>query len=77
MVPVHGRPWVRSGYWHWNGLEPFLASRGYLVISPEFRGSTGCGAAHFDSGFKQWGRAMQDDAADAARWAVAQGWADR
>lgn len=55
---------------------PFLASRGYVVIQPEFRGSTGFGPAHFEAGWKQWGGAMQDDLADAAKWAVKQGWAD-
>jgi dipeptidyl aminopeptidase/acylaminoacyl peptidase len=54
-------------------MEQFLASRGYLVISPEFRGSTGYGAAHFKAGWKQWGQAMQDDVADALLWAQAQG----
>jgi dipeptidyl aminopeptidase/acylaminoacyl peptidase len=77
VVLVHGGPWVRDGYWRWKAMEQFLASRGYVVISPEFRGSTGYGAAHFRAGFKQWGQAMQDDVADAARWAMAQGWADR
>jgi dipeptidyl aminopeptidase/acylaminoacyl peptidase len=46
------------------------------VLEPEFRGSTGFGHAHFAAGHKQWGRAMQDDIADAARWAIAQGIAD-
>jgi dipeptidyl aminopeptidase/acylaminoacyl peptidase len=46
------------------------------VLQPEFRGSTGFGGAHFRAGWQQWGRAMQDDLADAAAWAVKQGWAD-
>jgi dipeptidyl aminopeptidase/acylaminoacyl peptidase len=77
VVMVHGGPWVRGGHWRWKPMEQFLASRGYVVVSPEFRGSTGYGSAHFRAGWKQWGRAMQDDVADAARWAIAQGWADR
>jgi dipeptidyl aminopeptidase/acylaminoacyl peptidase len=76
VVLVHGGPWVRGGYWGWDGFDQFLASRGYLVISPEFRGSTGFGEEHFKAGWKQWGRAMQDDVADALNWAVKQGWAD-
>lgn len=77
VVLVHGGPWVRGGHWGWRSMEQFLASRGYVVISPEFRGSTGYGAAHERAGWKQWGRAMQNDVADAARWAIDKGWADR
>ena len=54
-------------------MNQFLASRGYLVIEPEFRGSTGFGVAHFKAGWKQWGLAMQDDVADALLWAQKQG----
>lgn len=77
VVMVHGGPWLRGGHWQWDGMDQFLASRGYVVVSPEFRGSAGFGYAHREAGFKQWGRAMQDDVADAARWAQKQGWADR
>ena len=77
VVLVHGGPWVRGGHWRWDAMEQFLASRGYLVISPEFRGSQGYGQAHFEAGWKQWGRTMQDDVADAVLWAQAQGLADK
>ena len=77
VVLVHGGPWVRDGYWRWSAMQQFLASRGYLVINPEFRGSRGYGQAHFEAGWKQWGRAMQDDVADAVLWAQAQGLADK
>jgi dipeptidyl aminopeptidase/acylaminoacyl peptidase len=73
VVLVHGGPWVRGNVWGWHGQAQFLASRGYVVIEPEFRGSTGYGNAHFRAGFRQWGQAMQDDVADALRWAQAQG----
>jgi dipeptidyl aminopeptidase/acylaminoacyl peptidase len=76
VVLVHGGPNVRGGSWEWEAEAQFLASRGYLVIQPEFRGSTGFGFAHFRAGWKQWGRAMQDDLADAATWAIKKGWAD-
>lgn len=75
VVMVHGGPWVRGGNWSWNAWEQFLASRGYVVISPEFRGSTGYGQDHFRAGWKQWGQAMQDDVADALLWARASGMA--
>ncbi|MBA3058985.1 MAG: prolyl oligopeptidase family serine peptidase [Gammaproteobacteria bacterium] len=73
VVLVHGGPWVRGGHWKWQPFEQFLASRGYLVISPEFRGSTGYGDAHYRAGWKQWGQTMQDDVADALLWAQKQG----
>jgi dipeptidyl aminopeptidase/acylaminoacyl peptidase len=76
VVLVHGGPWVRGTHWEWEPTAQFLASRGYVVIEPEFRGSTGYGYKLFHAGWKQWGLAMQDDIADATRWAVQQGWVD-
>ncbi|MBL8330960.1 MAG: S9 family peptidase [Rubrivivax sp.] len=76
VVLVHGGPFVRGHEWGWNADAQFLASRGYLVVEAEFRGSTGYGAKHFRAGWKQWGLKMQDDVTDATRWAVAQGLAD-
>jgi dipeptidyl aminopeptidase/acylaminoacyl peptidase len=76
VVLVHGGPWVRGTHWEWNPQAQFLASRGYVVIEPEFRGSEGYGFKHFRAGWKQWGLAMQDDVADAVQWAVKQGWVD-
>ncbi len=76
VVLVHGGPFVRGGSWSWQPEVQFLASRGYAVLQPEFRGSTGFGEGHFKAGWKQWGQAMQDDLADGARWAVAHGHAD-
>lgn len=76
VVLVHGGPFVRGGSWSWQPEVQFLASRGYAVLQPEFRGSTGFGDSHFKAGWKQWGQAMQDDLADGARWAIAQGIAD-
>jgi len=76
VVWVHGGPYVRGARWAWTAESQFLASRGYLVVEPEFRGSTGYGQKLFRAGWKQWGLKMQDDIADAARWAVAQGLAD-
>lgn len=76
VVLVHGGPWARGAAWGWDAEVQFLASRGYAVLQPEFRGGTGFGQKHFKAGFKQWGQTMQDDLADAARWAIAQGVAD-
>jgi dipeptidyl aminopeptidase/acylaminoacyl peptidase len=76
VVLVHGGPYVRGNDWRWSADSHFLASRGYVVLEPEFRGSTGYGAAHFHGGWKQWGLKMQDDIADATRWAIKEGIAD-
>ncbi len=76
VVLVHGGPYVRGAQWGWNPQTQFLASRGYAVLEPEFRGSAGFGTRHFRAGWKQWGLAMQDDIADGAKWAIAEGIAD-
>lgn len=76
VVLVHGGPWMRGGHWRWDPLPQFLASRGWLVIEPEFRGSDGYGRAHMEAGFRQWGQAMQDDVADALLWAREKGLAN-
>ncbi|MBV1775634.1 S9 family peptidase [Burkholderiaceae bacterium DAT-1] len=76
IVLVHGGPYVRGGHWAWDRDAQFLASRGYAVIQPDFRGSTGYGTKFFTAGMHQWGLTMQDDLADAAQWAIKQGIAD-
>ena len=76
VVLVHGGPWVRGSTWGWNSMSQFLASRGYAVLEPEYRGATGYGEKLYHAGWKQWGLAMQNDVADATRWAIAQGYAD-
>jgi dipeptidyl aminopeptidase/acylaminoacyl peptidase len=59
MFP-HGGPWARDG-WGFNGYAQFLANRGYAVLAPNFRGSTGYGKKFLNAGNKQWGDLMQDD----------------
>lgn len=76
VMLVHGGPWMRGSQWGWEAQAQFLASRGYAVLAPDFRGSTGYGGRHFQAGWRQWGMAMQDDIADGAKWAIAQGYAD-
>ncbi|MDQ2820855.1 MAG: prolyl oligopeptidase family serine peptidase [Pseudomonadota bacterium] len=76
VVLVHGGPWVRGASWEWEPESQFLASRGYAVLEPHFRGSTGLGYDHFAASFKQWGLSMQNDIADGTRWAATQGYAD-
>ena len=76
VVLVHGGPFLRGSEWGWEADSQFLASRGYAVLKPEFRGSTGYGTRLFQAGWKQWGLKMQDDIADSVKWAVQQGYAD-
>jgi dipeptidyl aminopeptidase/acylaminoacyl peptidase len=76
VVLVHGGPFIRGEEWGFAPDSQFLASRGYLVIQPEYRGSQGYGDTLFKAGWRQWGLGMQDDVTDATRWAIAQGLAD-
>jgi dipeptidyl aminopeptidase/acylaminoacyl peptidase len=75
IVFPHGGPTANDspGY---DALAQFLASRGYLVLQPQFRGSTGFGRAFEEAGTGEWGGKMQDDLTDSVAWAVAQGLAD-
>lgn len=76
VVLVGDPQWQRSGYWEWNDEVQFLASRGYTVLQPQPRGTEGYGRAHTAAGIKQWGRAIQDDIADAVQWAAKNGYTD-
>lgn len=76
VLLVHGGPWVRGGQWEWEPMAQFLASRGYVVLAPEFRGSTGYGEKLYRAGWRQWGRAMQDDLQATVQWAVQRGLVD-
>jgi dipeptidyl aminopeptidase/acylaminoacyl peptidase len=71
----HGGPWRRDK-WGYNRYAQWLANRGYLVLQPNFRGSSGYGKKFLNAGNKQWGRKMHDDLIDAVNWAVMMGLAD-
>lgn len=75
VVLVNRNPWQRS-VWEWDEEVQFLATRGYAVLQPQSRGMHGYGERHQRAGDRQWGLAMQDDLADAVKWAVAQGYTD-
>jgi len=57
-------------------LAQVLASRGYLVLQPNYRGSDGAGRTFMDAGKAQWGRQMQSDLDDGVRYLVSEGLAD-
>jgi|CXWL01.1.fsa_nt_gi dipeptidyl aminopeptidase/acylaminoacyl peptidase len=75
IVVPHGGPWARDA-WGFNNLAQFLANRGYAVLSPNFRSSTGYGKKFLNAGNKQWGDKMQDDITWGVKYLVAQGIAD-
>ncbi len=76
VMLVHGGPFVRGVSWKWERERQFLASRGYAVMEPEFRGSQGYGWKHFRAGWKQLGMAMQDDLQDGVEALVKRGIVD-
>lgn len=75
VVYPHGGPWARD-HWGFDNYVQFFANRGYVVFQPQFRGSTGYGATHFEAGFKEWGYKIQDDISDGVKWLIEQGIAD-
>jgi acetyl esterase/lipase len=77
VVVPHGGPWSRDHLdWDSSGWTQFLATRGYAVLQPQFRGSTGWGMSLWKAGDEQWGLKMQDDNDDGVAWLVAEGVAD-
>ena len=72
---IHGGPWARDT-WGYSSLAQFLANRGYAVLQPNFRGSTGYGKAFLNAGNNEWGDAMQDDITDGVKHLVEQGLVD-
>ncbi len=75
IVMPHGGPSARD-FWGFDWLAQFFASRGYAVLQPNYRGSTGYGDAWFEkNGFRSWPTAI-GDVLDAGRWLVADGIAE-
>jgi dipeptidyl aminopeptidase/acylaminoacyl peptidase len=75
ILMPHGGPGARDDE-EWDWWVQFLASRGYAVLQPNYRGSTGFGTKFYKLGEGQWGLKMQDDLVDAVGWAAKQGIAD-
>lgn len=75
VVVPHGGPWGRDA-WGYNSLAQFLANRGYAVLQPNFRASTGYGKKFLDAGNLQWGDKMQDDITWGVKHLIEQGIAD-
>jgi acetyl esterase/lipase len=75
IVMPHGGPSARD-IWRFDYLAQFYAARGFAVLQPNFRGSTGYGDEWFkQNGFRSWPTAI-GDVLDAGKWLIAQGIAD-
>ena len=76
VVFPHGGPWARdsAGY---DTTAQFLANRGYAVLQPNFRASTGYGKKFLNAGNGEWGRKMQDDITWGVKSLVASGIVDQ
>ena len=75
VVLPHGGPEARD-YIDFDWQTQTLASRGYAVLQPNFRGSTGYGESFVAAGHGEWGRKMQTDLSDGVRHLVSQGIVD-
>jgi dipeptidyl aminopeptidase/acylaminoacyl peptidase len=75
IVLPHGGPYAHD-YFRFDWLAQFLATRGFAVLQPQFRGSTGYGKAFEEAGYRQWGGLMQDDVTDGVAAMIDRGIAD-
>ena len=75
VVMPHGGPRARDDQTFWF-LSQFVASRGYAVFQPNFRGSEGYGRRFEHAGRNEWGGKMQEDVTDGVNWMIAEGVAD-
>lgn len=77
IVNVHGGPMGPRDNWGFNWETQLLASRGYLVMQVNYRGSGGFGKAFQDMAYGQWADGIMNDVIDATKWSIAQGYADK
>lgn len=75
IVMPHGGPFARDG-WDYDPWVQYLAGKGYAVLQPNYRGSTGFGRKMTARGDGEWGRGMQDDADDGVAWLAGRGTID-
>ncbi len=75
IIMPHGGPFARDE-WSYDPFVQFLANRGYAVLQPQFRGSTGYGKDFVAKGYGEYGRKMQDDLDDGVDWLVRAGKVD-
>ena len=75
VVLPHGGPWARD-FITYNDWAQFFANRGYVVLQPNYRGSSGYGTLFENRGHGEWGEGMQRDLDDAVHWLIEQEIAD-
>ncbi|WP_260736632.1 alpha/beta hydrolase family protein [Tunturiibacter lichenicola] len=75
IVFPHGGPWARDSF-GFDTFAQFFANRGYAVLQPNFRSSTGYGKKFLNAGNGEWGRKMQDDLTWGVKALVADGTVD-
>ena len=75
VVFPHGGPWGRDSFGY-DTFAQFLSNRGYAVLQPNFRASTGYGKKFLNAGNGEWGRKMQDDLTWGVKALVADGTVD-
>ena len=76
VVLPHGGPAGRDYGDGFEWLRQFLATRGYAVFQPQFRGTEGFGDAFQAAGKRQWGLLMQDDVTDGVHALIDKGQVD-
>ena len=76
ILNPHGGPMGPRDYWGFNTETQMFASRGYLVMQVNYRGSGGFGKGFMDMAYGNWATGIMNDLIDATRWAIAQGYAD-
>lgn len=72
----HGGPIGIADSWGYEEDSQFLASRGYLVLQVNYRGSAGRGMNFEHAGYRHFGDRIQQDLIDGVHWAIDQGMAD-
>lgn len=76
IVLPHGGPEARD-YFEFDRWVQALASRGWWVLQPNFRGSGGFGRGFTEAGHRRWANRMQEDVEDAAEHVIAAKGLDR
>jgi dienelactone hydrolase len=71
IVMPHGGPIGIHDQWFFDTEAQFLASRGYMVLQPNYRGSSSRGKNFQDAGMREYGGKMIDDMVDGLKWTLA------
>jgi dipeptidyl aminopeptidase/acylaminoacyl peptidase len=75
LVMPHGGPESNDVLW-FDSFPQMFAGLGYVVLQPEYRGSTGYGSGFLQAIYQSFGDRAYHDVDSATDFAIAQGWAD-